>query len=116
MSEYLFTHGGYIECPECPGQGKRNKKPFLICSETNYSGCSIDIGHCEECGKCFRVSFQVKDLTRTPEWDGPDRKERVENDIRDAEARALLCREKAESMIRQAEKEEKLVHELSKMQ
>jgi hypothetical protein len=76
MSDYTFTHGGDIECPECPGFGKRNRKPRLICVQRNYSGCSVDYGYCEECGKAWCISYKVDNLKRDKAWDMPSRKER----------------------------------------
>ena len=78
MNDRIFKHGLEIECPECPGNGKRNSKPLLICIERNYSVCSIDYGCCEECGKAWCVSYKIdiEKLNRDEKWDGPSRKER----------------------------------------
>lgn len=76
MSDYIFAHGGRLECPECPGAGKGKRKPLLICVERNYSGCSVDMGQCEECGKAWEISFKVKEIVRQEGWDGESRSER----------------------------------------
>ena len=95
MSEYTFTHGGMLECPECPGAGKSGKyKPKLFCVERNYSGCSVDYGQCEECGKAWCVSYAVKELRRDKEWDGESRAE--QEAAKEREKREAVDREKAE--------------------
>ena len=71
----IFTHGRAIECPECPGVGKRNRKPHLVVAERNYSGCSVDYGFCEECGKAWAIGYKVDLMTRAPDWDAPTRAE-----------------------------------------
>lgn len=80
----MFTHGKNIECPECPGMGKRNRKPLLIVAERNYSGCSVDYGYCEECGKAWCISYKVDEMVRAPEWDGPSREECEEKEAEEA--------------------------------
>lgn len=64
-----FTHGSPIACPECPGVGPQKRKPWLQVAERNYSGCSVDMGCCEECGKAWEISFKVDTMTRAPRFD-----------------------------------------------
>lgn len=49
----IFTHGNQIECPECPPFGKGNRRHTLVVLTRNYSGCSVDVGACPECGKAW---------------------------------------------------------------
>jgi len=74
MSDYTFGSGDQINCPECPTSGRY--KYQLMCVESNYSGCSVDIGQCEECGKAWQISFKVDKITRVEEWDGESREQR----------------------------------------
>lgn len=70
MMDTIFTHGGEVECPDCPSV-------VLNCIVRNYSGCSSDIGCCPECGKGFFISFKVDEIIRAEKvWDRPSRKER----------------------------------------
>ncbi len=36
----------------------------------------MDMGQCEECGKGWWVTFEVKEVRRFPEWDGVSRAEK----------------------------------------
>jgi len=77
----VFTHGGEVECPNCPPAMYpgywRKSRPILNCIVSNYSGCSVDIGNCPECGKSFFISFKVDEITKADAcWDQPSRKER----------------------------------------
>ncbi len=77
----IFTHGKGIPCPECPRIERRKGKgpsfgPMLIVMERNYSGCSVDYGQCEECGKAWCICYIVDSIERAPDWDGLNRQER----------------------------------------
>lgn len=50
----MFSVVRDIYCPVCTPPFNR-----LECVETNYSGCGIDIGECENCKKTFEVSYKV---------------------------------------------------------
>jgi len=68
-----------IECPFCKKQmwflGKMHK-PQLECIERNYSGCSVDIANCPECGRGYQVSYKIDEVVRLKDWDGESRKQR----------------------------------------
>ena len=82
----IFTHQETIYCPICAAGGNRYGKAKLICATRSYSGYPVDLGHCEECGRAFFVSYQVKELRPIPELDGPDRIESLQILIKQAEA------------------------------
>jgi hypothetical protein len=87
-----FTHGQEIECPECLGVGKRNRKPVLLVQSRNYSGSSTDMGACEECGHSYSISYKIDKMERCLSWDEPSRKEKeeaVENERVEIEMREL---------------------------
>ncbi len=65
MSFYTNDH---IECPDCKSKGFR-RPPLLECVDSNYSGCSVDMATCQECGHGFEVSYAVKDIARAQAWD-----------------------------------------------
>jgi len=88
----IFTHGQQIECPECPGTGKRQRKPVLEMLSKNYSGCSVDFGGCPECGKAWQVSYKIDNMTHEADWDIPSRKEREQAEEKEA-ARKLEQKE-----------------------
>lgn len=88
MSNYIFTHGARINCPDCAP----SVKALLSVTERNYSGASVDIGNCEECGRGFEISFMIKRLKSVASWDGPSRAERE-----DFELSKKLSDERAES-------------------
>jgi hypothetical protein len=74
----MFNSTGPHYCPTCPPTFRRPKdKPpvrvgeRLELTESNYSGCGVDITYCPKCGKGFQISYQVKAITELgPEW-GP---------------------------------------------
>lgn len=61
----LFLEPAY--CPECPPfetKGGKQRSVELICTETNYSGCGVDIGECPVCGQLFQVSYTIHEIKR----------------------------------------------------
>lgn len=71
-----------IPCPHCkelPEFTNSRFVPLLECSERNYSGCSVDIANCTECGKGYQVSYSVAEVSPVPSWDMPTRLERKEH-------------------------------------
>lgn len=72
-----------IPCPHCkdlPEFKHSRWPPLLECSERNYSGCSVDMAHCPECGKGYQVSYSVAEVSPIGSWDMPNRAERAEHD------------------------------------
>ena len=69
MANDIFTHGEGIKCPECKG------RTYLEVAVRNYSGCSVDMGTCPECGKSWQISFKIDKMIRIPDWDAPSREE-----------------------------------------
>jgi len=59
----IFTHGERVQCPDCHKD--------LEVSETDYSGCGVDMGNCPRCGKGYEISFRVDTVKREPSWDVP---------------------------------------------
>lgn len=61
MSFYVNTS---VYCPNCPAQITRKgvRHVALACVEHNYSGCSVDIGECPQCGKLFEISYEVSGI------------------------------------------------------
>jgi hypothetical protein len=54
------------ECPLCPKVKTRRGDMMGIELELihdNYSGCGVDLCRCPECGKDFRVSFKIDEIT-----------------------------------------------------
>lgn len=47
----------------------------LECTCRNYSGCSVDMAQCNECGKGYQVSYKIDQVTLAPDWDGETREE-----------------------------------------
>lgn len=58
----------YLYCPSCPPEmvGKnRDRKSAATMLEVvarNYSGCSVDIAACPQCGRTFQVSYKVDEV------------------------------------------------------
>ena len=56
-------------CPVCPeehvktARWERIRAPKLVLSESNYSGCGVDIAYCPNCGHEFQVSYKVDEIT-----------------------------------------------------
>lgn len=78
-----FSHCDTIDCPNCPPFGKQNRRHQLVCVESNYSGCGVDIGACPECGRAYEISYQVAEVVHIPRLDGETRvqeEERLANE------------------------------------
>jgi len=82
MVDNLFI-GQTIRCPHCVQSDKfhlhstfKGFVPLLECVESNYSGCSVDVARCPECGKGYQVSFTIQEVKHVPSWDGPTQEER----------------------------------------
>lgn len=66
----MFNSTGPHYCPVCPPTFRhpKNKEPVrtgvrLELSESNYSGCGVDIAQCPECKKYFQISYKVDKIT-----------------------------------------------------
>jgi len=81
MESSFSSSNTTIVCPDCeqlPQFKDGRYKPILICNKRNYSGCSVDIANCEECGHGFQVSYKVDEITRIPKFDAMSRQEMQE--------------------------------------
>ena len=68
-------------CPKWINKNGKEKGQELEITETNYSGCGVDIWSCPECGRGFQISYKVDKITRAEDWDGETMKEREANEI-----------------------------------
>lgn len=66
--------GQRIPCPHC--KATDTCRVPLKCSERNYSGCSVDMANCPECGKGFSVSYKIDEVVPVESWDELTRTER----------------------------------------
>lgn len=71
----LFNSTGPHYCPVCPpvmvgrNRDRKSSETALEISESNYSGCGVDMANCPKCGRGFVVSYMVKAITHEPSWD-----------------------------------------------
>lgn len=56
---------GPVYCPFCKPEGWQTR---LECTDSNYSGCGVDMANCVKCGRGFTVSFKVDRVEYTPDW------------------------------------------------
>jgi hypothetical protein len=71
-----FNSTGPHYCPECkPVFRVPKNKPRvrvgvrLELVESNYSGLSVDMATCPECGRGYSISYKVDRIERAPSWD-----------------------------------------------
>ena len=50
-------------CPDCGS--------WLHLTESNYSGCGVDMVECanKKCGHAFQVSYRIDRIDRCPDWE-----------------------------------------------
>ncbi len=73
----------HIPCPHCkelPEFKDAHWSPYLECSERNYSGYSVDMANCPECGRGYQIRYSVKAVDRVSDWDCGTRLEREEHE------------------------------------
>jgi hypothetical protein len=69
----IFTHGERIPCPYCAEHRHDKYTQVLQCIYQNYSGCSVDIGFCPQCGNSYQISYKIHSIIqRKKEADNVD--------------------------------------------
>lgn len=104
----LFNETGPHFCPECPPTYRRPKDreqvregARLQLSESNYSGCGVDMANCPECGRGYEIQYdhKVRRMLRAESWDVDLEAERrsaeEEKQVQEAQEREQLEKLKA---------------------
>jgi hypothetical protein len=70
----MFYSTGPHYCPVCPpvliGRTlKQSAETQLSLSESDYSGCGVDMANCPKCGRGFCLSYKLYKITPEPSWD-----------------------------------------------
>ncbi len=70
----MFRTTGPHYCPVCPlvmvgkNRDRKSAATQLVLSESNYSGCGVDMANCPVCGRGFQLSYKIDEITPAPDW------------------------------------------------